>query len=120
MRFRRIFTGKHTNEMKRKQLIRLTESDLHRIIQEALDEIGDSHYGQYQLGRASSRALGRGDVWTAYEADKRKNDMDDYYRGHTNQFNADHAMNRDERNATSNKLGLGQVYSRFKDRMRVR
>ena len=45
-----------------KKLIRLTESDLHRIVRESvnrvLNEIGDTPYGQYMLGRAANRALG--------------------------------------------------------------
>jgi hypothetical protein len=45
--------------MKKKQLIRLTESDLHRVIKESvniiLNEIGDTHRGQYMLGRLSNR-----------------------------------------------------------------
>ena len=46
-----------------KKLIRLTESDLHRIVKESvnkvLNEIGDTPYGQYMLGRAYSRELER-------------------------------------------------------------
>lgn len=42
------------------KLIRLTESDLHRIVRESvnkvLNEIGDTHLGQYQLGRTYARA----------------------------------------------------------------
>lgn len=42
-----------------KKLIRLTEGDLHRIIENAikrtLNEIGDTEKGQYALGRLTSR-----------------------------------------------------------------
>ena len=43
-----------------KQIIRLTESDLHRIVKESvnniLKEIGDTPRGQYALGQVSQRA----------------------------------------------------------------
>jgi hypothetical protein len=43
-----------------KKLIRLTESDLHRIVRESvnkiLNEIGDTPRGQYALGQVSQRA----------------------------------------------------------------
>lgn len=43
----------------KKQVIRLTESDLHRVIKEsvkrALNEIGDTERGQYALGAAQAR-----------------------------------------------------------------
>ena len=43
-----------------KRLIRLTESDLHRIVKESvnmiLNEIGDTAKGQYALGQVSQRA----------------------------------------------------------------
>lgn len=42
-----------------KKLIRLTESDLHRIIEGAvkhtINEIGDTYRGQYMLGRLAGR-----------------------------------------------------------------
>jgi hypothetical protein len=42
-----------------KRLIRLTESDLHRIVKESvnnvLNEIGDTNRGQYMLGRLAGR-----------------------------------------------------------------
>lgn len=45
--------------MAKKQLVRLTESDLNNIIKESvniiLNEIGDTHRGQYMLGRLSNR-----------------------------------------------------------------
>ena len=50
-----------TNESKNmnKKLIRLTESDLHRIVKESVDnllnEIGDTPKGQYALGRLAYR-----------------------------------------------------------------
>ena len=48
-----------------KKLIRLTESDLHRIVRESvnkvLNEIGDTQRGQYHLGRATMRKIMNGD-----------------------------------------------------------
>ena len=48
-----------------KKLIRLTESDLHRIVRESvnkvLNEIGDTNRGQYLMGRAEARARKIGD-----------------------------------------------------------
>jgi len=42
-----------------KQIIRLTESDLHELIKdavnEALNEIGDTNRGQYMMGRLAAR-----------------------------------------------------------------
>lgn len=47
-----------------KRTIKLTESDLHRIILEsvkmAINEIGDTPDGQYDLGRAAGRRYWRG------------------------------------------------------------
>ncbi len=52
-------TYKHMN----KKTIRLTESDLHRIIKEAvvgvLNEIGDTKHGQFALNAVSGRAVAR-------------------------------------------------------------
>ena len=46
-----------------KRTIRLTESDLHRIVMEsvkqAINEIGDTDEGQYDLGRAAARRYWR-------------------------------------------------------------
>lgn len=48
-----------------KKTIRLTESDLHRIVMEsvkqAINEIGDTDEGQYDLGRAAARRHWRGE-----------------------------------------------------------
>lgn len=56
-----IYKKKSTKKMKR--TIRLTESDLHRIILEsvkmAINEIGDTSDGQYDLGRAAGRRYWR-------------------------------------------------------------
>jgi hypothetical protein len=47
-----------------KKLIRLTESDLHKIVKESvnriLNEIGDTAKGQYMLGRLQGRQMGNG------------------------------------------------------------
>ena len=54
-----------------KKLIRLTESDLHRIVRESvnkvLNEIGDTKRGQYHFGRASMRRFNMGDYDKAGE-----------------------------------------------------
>lgn len=48
-----------------KQIIRLTEQDLHRIVKESVEsilkEIGDTNRGMYMLGRTQQRAIKRGD-----------------------------------------------------------
>lgn len=53
------------NRNMNKKLIRLTESDLHRIVKESvnkiLNEIGDTPQGQYALGRVGERARRRDD-----------------------------------------------------------
>ena len=75
-----------TNENKRynttdnmKKTIRLTESDLHRVIKESvnriLNEIGDTRRGQYMLGRLRNRQSFRGINYNdagdyAYEANR--------------------------------------------------
>ena len=68
-----------------KKLIRLTESDLHRIVRESvnrvLNEIGDTPRGQYHLGRAKMRRFNMGDYDKAgeigrYAEKKRVNDPD--------------------------------------------
>lgn len=60
-RYNIIKENKNCNRTMNKKLIRLTESDLHRIVKESvnnvLNEIGDTPYGQYMLGRAANRAL---------------------------------------------------------------
>ena len=57
-----------------KKLIRLTESDLHRIVKESvnrvLNEIGDTNRGQYHLGRAAMRRVNMGDYDDAREIDR--------------------------------------------------
>ena len=84
-----ITETKYTNM--NKKLIRLTESDLHRIVKESvnrvLNEIGDTPRGQYMLGRLQGRQLKNGDsksaartaMYSGSEQDKfYPNDMDNY------------------------------------------
>ena len=55
-----LMTWKKVTESMNKKLIRLTESDLHRIVRESvnkvLNEIGDTEKGQYALGAVQARA----------------------------------------------------------------
>lgn len=48
-----------------RQIYRITESDLHRIIAESvnmvLNEVGETEDGQYLLGRLAGRKASRGD-----------------------------------------------------------
>lgn len=71
----------------KQQLIRLTESDLHRIVKEAvntiLNEVGETDKGQYLLGRLAGRN-------SIYDYDK-YNDVMDYAK--------------QKRNGDENKLG---------------
>ena len=67
-----------------KQRIRLTESDLHRIVKEAvnkvLNEIGDTERGQYALGALAKRKQQRGETfdnnYDGYDYDGVFNDSD--------------------------------------------
>lgn len=69
-----------------RQTIRLTESDLHKLIKscvdEALNELGDTQRGQYALGRLAARQnqdgkLGGGD--TSQYASQQRNKSNDQY-----------------------------------------
>lgn len=55
---------KNESKNMNKKLIRLTESDLHKIVKESvnriLNEIGDTAKGQYMLGRLQGRQMGNG------------------------------------------------------------
>ena len=72
-----------------KKLIRLTESDLHRIVKESvnkiINEIGDSPKGQHMLGRLHGKYAAQdkwgkaGNVWN-YVRDNGI-DTDEYWRG---------------------------------------
>ena len=57
-----------------KKLIRLTESDLHRIVKESvnrvLNEIGDTPKGQYMLGRLQGRHMNNGKNKSAVETSR--------------------------------------------------
>ena len=57
-----------------KKLIRLTESDLHRIVKESvnrvLNEIGDTPKGQYMLGRLQGRQMNNGKNKSAVETSR--------------------------------------------------
>ena len=70
-----------------KKLIRLTESDLHRIVKESvnrvLNEIGDTKRGQNLLGQVHARAGERDDFKTMLDALDRQSKEDDsnYVRG---------------------------------------
>lgn len=63
---------KNESKNMNKKLIRLTESDLHKIVKESvnkiINEIGDSPKGQFMLGRVYRRAEKRGDKDTAIRA----------------------------------------------------
>ena len=74
-----------------RRTIRLTESDLHRIVLEtvkqAINEIGDTDKGQYALGQASARrakrsddALKNNDVDAYWENDKQSERLDKHAR----------------------------------------
>ena len=86
-----------------KQIIRLTESDLHRIVKESvnrvLNEIGDTERGQYKLGALARRKQQRGETFD--------NDYDGYnYDGVFNDDDVKHYA-RSKRN-----------YARNSDKMR--
>lgn len=60
-----------------KKTVRLTESDLHKIIKESvksvLNEIGDTPKGQYALGAVKGRALGRTIYQSKYQKPSERN-----------------------------------------------
>ena len=64
-----------------KKVLRLTESDLHRIIKEsvkkALNEIGDTKKGQYNLGALNGRNIKR--MYDSIDANN-VNDAEKYRR----------------------------------------
>ena len=72
-----------------KKLIRLTESDLHRIVRESvnkiLNEIGDTHLGSYQLGRVYARARRNGKDDVAKRASNGVKHFPAFLRGHNDQ-----------------------------------
>ena len=97
--------------MAKKQVIRLTEGDLHRIIKESvnniLNEIGDTHRGQYMLGRLKYRQSSQGGKFarntnyidageTAYKANGGRY-SNDYQQGYEDEMkygrNADSTWN---------------------------
>ena len=71
---------------KMRKIIRLTESDLHRIIVETvkstLNEIGDSDEGQYDLGRAAGRRYIRSLDASTREDAMKHGDYADRIAGH--------------------------------------
>ena len=71
------------------KLIRLTESDLHRIVRESvnkvLNEIGNSHSGSYQLGRVYARAKRNGKDDVAKRASNGAKHVPAFLRGHNDQ-----------------------------------
>lgn len=84
-----------------KRIVRLTESDLHQIISESvnqiLNEIGDTRAGQYMLGRlaarqnANRRTEDLGDDTAQYAANQARNGgmpMAQSNKGYGNQSNA--------------------------------
>lgn len=74
-----------------KQTIRLTESDLHKIIKESvnriLNEIGDTNRGQYMLGALAARKRMRGNEKGLTDRESGFNDVADYAKN--KQDNAD-------------------------------
>jgi hypothetical protein len=78
-----------------KKIIRLTESDLHRIVRQVVNEIGDSATGQRLLGAAQQRAFGQG------EYDK-SNNIRKYA------WNQREKANKDDKRALNNGYDVGR------------
>ena len=80
------------NRNMNKKLIRLTESDLHRIVRESvnkvLNEIGDTKRGQNLIGQVAARAMHRGDYQTMFDALDRRSKEDDtnFIHGHNDRL----------------------------------
>lgn len=65
-----------------KQIIRITESELKRIVAEAIMEIGDTAKGQFALGAVSGRTVGKRNYHNLgseerAEGDRIRNDAED-------------------------------------------
>ena len=111
-----------------KRIVRLTESDLHRLVEtsvkRALNEIGDTQRGQYMLGRVAGRALANHDSKTYFAAKKYcQNPTSLYYKddevfdqGYTDQFNHD-IVNQNSDDYRNNYLDTYRKYNdkRFMD-----
>ena len=88
-----------------KKLIRLTETDLHRIVKESvnkiLNEIGDTAKGQYMLGRLQGRQINDG------QRDKAMNTMSYATKQLANKFGGRKPNNFQSYDAeeTANELG---------------
>lgn len=80
------------------KVVRLTESDLHNIISESvksiLNEIGDTPYGQYMLGRASARAKKYSD-YRAHELWNHARDANSHNVGRGSFDDTDFQKNKD-------------------------
>ena len=95
-----------------KKLIRLTESDLHKIVKESvnriINEIGDSPKGQFMLGRTYRRAEKRGDKDTAISASNKAWDRSEgggrNYRNFKNGIDFQDDMDTDKAHKNLGKL----------------
>lgn len=85
-----------------RQRVRLTESQLRGMIQEAIDEalneIGDTDYGQYMLGRLYKRKYDPKETIKDYALDKTadKNYSPAFMNGYTDQMRLQHAIDDDK------------------------
>ena len=72
-----------------KQMIRLTEGQLHRIIDESvrkvINEIGDTKRGSYMLGRAAGRNEHYRDYPSVMDKANRASDGTYFFRGYNDQ-----------------------------------
>lgn len=72
-----------------RQSIRLTEGQLHRIIEESvrkvINEIGNTKYGSYMLGRAAGRNERASDYPSVIDKQNRASDQTYFFRGYNDQ-----------------------------------
>jgi len=69
-----------------RRIIKLTENDLHRIViesvKQAINEIGDTDEGQYDLGRAAARRYWRSITANNMDDSVRNSDYSDVIASH--------------------------------------
>lgn len=103
-----------------KQRIRLTEGELHRIIENSvrkvINEIGDTKRGSYMLGRAASRNSDIDDFSGLIAKSKSASDAGEFYKGYHDQHYYDNsARNMYDHDNSARNMYAHYGIDRFKD-----
>ena len=93
-----------------KRTIKLTESELHSIIEQCINEIGDTPRGQYALGQAAGRRFKR---WDKSRNSNRPADMDSL---HTSDELEKHAIANKSKQEHGNKYTTDDFNAGFQDK----